>query len=374
MITALKERVAALPPRLRDVCERLFFIDIVTGYADPPATMEEWIERQFGSVADIRAQRVAKITNRLTLEGAIINPLRARRPMGASGGEDALEQRISEALAGRDHFRAPLRDTTADLFGRIQGAHCMTASNVAKCDGWHGLALFNEPHPLRFTHAQLHDYLDVALRWMAAAHARDSSAIYPIIFWHCLPKGSASQMHGHMQLALGRGMHYARVELWRRTAAAYRTEFGVNYFDDLFAVHEALGLSVPSTPGARAFAHLTPLRQREIVILSPPTFPQTQTGTIRLSSHEVESLSQTLYTLLRSLIDGQGVRAFNVAIALPPLTATHEDWRDVPVITRIGDRGDPLSPMSDIGALELYAMGCITIDPFDVAMRLAARG
>ncbi len=131
--------------------------------------------------------------------------------------------------------------------------------------------IFDEPHPLRFDGPRLRDYLDTALRWLAAAHAQDSGAIYPLIFWNCLPKGGASQMHGHMQLALAPGMHYARVELWRRAAQSYRAEHGARYFDDLFAVHQALGLAIPSLSGTRAFAHLTPLRNREIVLLASPS-------------------------------------------------------------------------------------------------------
>ncbi|NOK61491.1 MAG: hypothetical protein GFH27_549311n102 [Chloroflexi bacterium AL-W] len=365
MISTILDHIKDMDPAIRRLCERIFHINVATGYTDPPATMYEWIEQQFGTLDSVREQTVVKITNRFTLEGSIFNPVRALRPSDQTGNDQALEQRIRAELAHRDHFRTPLSDTTADLFGRVRGQHCITASNVAKCDGWHGLVLFDEPHPLHFGRDQLCDYLDVAFRWIEAVHMRDDEAIYPIIFWHCLPKGSATQMHGHMQLAVGKGMHYARIEQWRRVATAYRAEYGVNYFDDLVKVHAALGLQLPTIEATRSFVHLTPLRQREVVLLAdmPPHPTRDHQSLIQPPS----GFADMLYQVIRGLIEEQGMRTFNVAIAPPPLAQIDDDWCDVPLIARIGDRGDPLTTRGDIGALELYAMGCIVVDPFDVA-------
>jgi hypothetical protein len=293
-------------------------------------------------------------------------------------------------LAGGDIFRQPERETTADLFGRIRGQFCVTASNVAKCDGWHGLVIFDEPHPLSFDQPQLRDYLDTAWRWIIAANARDPEAIDPLITWNCLPKSGATQMHGHMQIFLARGMHYVRAELWRRAAQSYRAEYGAGYFDDLLAVHQALGLTLPHDP--RAFVHLTPLRSREVVVLTnhrPPTTnhrqptngrqgdTETTDGGLGISNPQLrtpnpqppttDDLADTLYPILRNLIGVQGMRAFNLGIAFPPLRADGADWQDFPIVTRVSDRGNPLATSSDIGAIEFYATGCVTADPFEVA-------
>jgi len=386
MITTLANRIAALSDGLRQTCERIFHVATMTGYTDPPATMEAWIVRHFGTVDAVREQTIVRVVNRLTLEGALFNPLRARRPTETVGGEAALEARIAATLAGVDDFRDPLRATTADLFGRIRGRFCVTASNVAKYDGWHGLVIFDEPHPLRFDQARLSDYLDVAFRWIAAAYAHDDQAIYPIITWNCLPKSGATLMHGHMQLALARGMPYARVETWRRAAETYRTQHSASYFNDLFAIHQALGLAIPQSAGQRVFAHLTPIRNREVIFLANPqdvgqgdkgTKRQGEVGTDErsLSAGLLIALSQrlaeALYPILRNLIDKQGVRAFNLAITPPPLRVTAEDWGDFPTLARLADRGDPLATSSDIGAIELFATGCVTADPFEVAAALS---
>jgi hypothetical protein len=376
MISTLPDRIAALPDDTRRACERIFRVATMAGYTNPPPTMHAWVERYFGSVAAVRQQAIVRVVNTLTLEGALFNPLRARRPLDSSGGDAALEARIAAALAGGDIFHDPERDTTADLFGRIRGQFCVTASNAAKCDGWHGLVIFDEPHPLRFDLARLRDYLDTALRWVAAAHDRDAEAIYPLIVWNCLPKSGATQMHGHMQVLLARGMPYARAELWRRAAQTYRAEHAACYFDDLFAVHQALGLALPRDE-ARAFAHLTPLRNREIVVFAAPTgghggttghSPMHMYGGSSLSAMDaMDSLVDAVHVILRNLIDIQGVRAFNLGITFPPLHADGADWDDYPIIARVADRGDPLLASSDLGAIEFYATGCITADPFEVA-------
>jgi galactose-1-phosphate uridylyltransferase len=275
--------------------------------------------------------------NRLTLESALFNSLRARRPTQPRGGDQALEAWIAYELAEHDIFRDPERDTTADVFGRIRGQYCLTASNIAKYAGWHGLVIFDEPHPLRFGPAQLHDYIDVALRWLVEAHSRDSQAIYPIITWNCLPKSGATIMHGHMQVALTQRMHYTQIERWRRAAESYRMNAGASYFNDLFVLHAGLGLAIPCGDRARAFAHLTPARNREVVLLANQAWRAGENSAHSLSRALAlsEGLAQALYRILRGLIDELGMRTFNLAIALPPLGPALEDWSDMPIVARM---------------------------------------
>jgi hypothetical protein len=369
LIETIQSRIADLPQQRRELFANLFDVDVATGHALPPPEMQPWVIQQFGALEPVREQTIVKIVNRLTLESALFNPLRARRPTHAGAGDQALEAWIARELAEHDIFRDPERDTTADVFGRIRGQHCVTASNVAKYAGWHGLVIFDEPHPLRFGSAQLRDYLNVGLRWLATAHTREHQAIYPIITWNCLPKSGATIMHGHMQLALTRGMHYTHIERWRRAAEQYRARAGASYFDDLFALHADLELAIPCPAETRAFAHLTPARNREIVFLAaknetPPLPSQWERG---LGG---EGLPEALCHILRRLIDYHGMRAFNVAIALPPLGPTPEDWRAMPIIARIADRGDPMTTRGDLGAMELFAANVITADPFEVAASL----
>src|SRR4051812_26502259 len=130
MIETLPDRIAALPAELRQAAERILYVDTATGYAEPPPQMEAWVAAHFGSVGAVRKQMIVKVTNRLTLESALFNPIRARRPSYGTGDAAGLEQVIARELAEHDIFHDPERTTTADVFGRIHGRYCVSASNV----------------------------------------------------------------------------------------------------------------------------------------------------------------------------------------------------------------------------------------------------
>lgn len=362
MIETLPELVERLPAAERAAFDRLFAVQRERGRALPPPEMESWVLQRFGSVEAVREQTIVRVTNRHTFEAALFNPLRSRRPGADLVGDAELDAWIARELVGGD-FADPLRRTPADVFGRIAGRFCVSASNVAKYDGWHGLVVFGDGNPTRFTREQLADYLDVALRWIAAAHAHDPQAIFPIVTWNCLPKSGATIVHGHMQVALARSMHYARPELWRRAAAGYAGD----YFGDLFGVHAALGLALADGDGVRSFAHLTPLRGREVVLLATEDTDRTAVAHERSAVMAVaRTLIDPLYDVLRGLIDGQGVRALNMALALPPLMPS-AGWEGMPVVARVADRGAPLTFRNDWAAMELYGTPVITSDPFQVA-------
>src|SRR5207244_3378487 len=162
------------------------------------------------------------------------------------------------------------------------------------------------------------------------------------------------------------------------------TNTGASYFADLFGLHQALGLAIPHEGTTQIFAHLTPMRNRELVLLAGLEQRQADkvlanftvlggglgvaetpsnlhtSPTVKLVSAKrnlvlSQQLASPLYTILRRLIDEQGMRAFNLAIALPPIGLATEDWYDMPVVARIADRGDPLTSRSDMGAMELFA-------------------
>ncbi len=372
-ITHLPELIAALPDEMRNIGERIFFIERVQGYTDPPPAMQPWVERHFGNVEHVRTQTIVKVTNLFTLEATLFNTLRGKRPHTGEQQEQhrdtALDQIIHDH-ASDDMFANPLHETTADVFGRIRGEHCITASNVAKYDGWHGLVIFDEAHPLRFSRAQLHDYFGVALRWLHTAHQHDPAARYPLIVWNGLWKGGASITHGHLQMSLSAGMPYAQVERWRRAAADYHAHYQRSLSDDLWQLSHALGLSIGASNAAdavRGYASLTPLKDREVVLMSTST-----------STAALNALWDATYTTLRTLIDAHGVRSFNLAVYLPPLAwhTSHanspavEPWYTLPVLVRIVDRGDPLSRMVSIGSMEVFASSVVSVDPFAIAASL----
>lgn len=352
-IAALEELVAALPPEPRGAAARIFAVSATEGRLEPPPEMEPWITNLFGSVDAVRTQRIVRVTNLVTLEGALFNELRARRPIEVRGA-DETRQTIAESVG--DPFCHPETGTPADDFGRIEGARSVTASNIAKYDGYHGVLVFREHDPLApVDAAALREHLATARRWAEAALERDGAARYYFLMWNSLWRAGGSIVHGHMQMTLTRGMHYPKVEALRRAALEYDARHRRDYFDDLWAVHDALGLGVEAG-GARLFASLTPIKERELVVLGRP-------------GEDEASLAPAIARALaahRSL----GVVAHNLALYLPPLSPDGADWRRFPPLARLVDRGDPGNRTSDIGAMELYAASVISADPFRVAEAL----
>jgi len=137
-IADLEDLIAALPAEAHAAATRLYQISTTTGRLDPPEEMTAWIERLFGSVAAVREQRIVRVTDLVTLEGALFNELRARRPMEV---RDTTEVRRTIEEAQGDPFCRPETGTPADTFGRVRGERSVTAANIAKYDGYHGVML-----------------------------------------------------------------------------------------------------------------------------------------------------------------------------------------------------------------------------------------
>lgn len=345
MITELRAAVDQLPPEDRARIDRILHISESTGVLVAPASMHKWIESFFGSVAAVEQQKIVKTTNLVTFEGTLFNALRSSRPMEQGPPEDL------GALLGSgtgDPFCRPQEGTPEDLFGRVRGEHAVTASNIAKYDAFHGVVIFDHHDPLAFSPEAIDDYLQVGLRWAHAALEADPQARYYFFMWNCLWKSGASILHGHAQVASTRDMHYAHVEGLRRAAVAYRERYGVNYFEDLLAVHGSLGLRA-SRAGVDLLASLTPVKEKEVWLIADAVGPD---------------LADGIYRVLHCYTRQLGVTTFNVVLYLPPLAPVAEDWTGFPVIARIVDRGALHNKTADMGAMELYASSVVASDPF----------
>ena len=359
-ITDLDALFEGLPPETRALAGRLFDVTSVTGCLEVPEGMRGWVKETFGSVEAVQEQKIVRVTNRMTLEGTLFNDLRASRPFDVADGEaeDVLRPEI-EDTRGEDPFCAPEERTPADVFGRVRGSYSVTASNVAKYDGLHGLVVFDEHDPLSFTPEKVDDYISVALEWMEKALEEDPEAKYPFLMWNCLWRAGSSVLHGHAQITATRGAHYPKIERLRRAALQYQSTYGSDYFSDLMRVHEALGLGTTPSPGAardvRGFVSLTPRKEKEVVLLGPDL---------------KEPLRRFLADVLGKYTRDLNVSSFNVAFYMQPLTPTKEDWSSFPVVIHVVDRGDPANHTSDIGAMELYAVPVVSSDPFQIASLL----
>ena len=359
VINQLPSLLAELPPHLATLWERLLHLDVSHGTLAPPERMHGWIERSFGSVAAVTHQEVLRVTNRWSLEGAVFNRIRGLRPQQGRYQSD-IDQIIAANAGHNDDsgFCSPESGTPEDQFGRIRGRYCLSASNIAKYDGWHGVLIFDQHHPLNFTRERVEDYVQTALRWYEAVHTADARAIYPFFIWNCLWRSGASVIHGHAQMSVASSMAYPKVENLRRAAETYQRQTNSAYFDDLWKLHRGLGLSLTNhNDSVHGFVSLTPVKEKEVVLFG----------------RDPLELASSLYNVLDCFVAELGVQSFNASIILPPLAATSESWETMPMIVRVVDRGDPNSRASDIGAMELYAIPIIASDPFVVARALAGR-
>lgn len=349
-IVELEELIARLTGEAGGAARRIFAVTTTTGTLTAPREMEGWITKLFGSLDAVRSQRIVRVTNLVTLEGALFNELRARRPMEVQGGDDV---RKAIAESANDPFCNVETGTPADPFGRIAGRYGTSVSNVAKYDGFHGVLVFKEHDPLApMSPEVLTDHFATARAWARRGLEADPAARYYFLMWNALWRAGGSIVHGHMQMTLTRGMHYPKVEALRRQSLEYAGEYGRDYFEDLWAVHDGLGLGT-EVGGARLMAYLAPIKERELLIVGRPG--QDESALAPAIARGVDRLR------------GEGVVAHNLAVYLPPLAPDGSDWSRFPPVARIVDRGDPANRTSDIGAMELYAASVIASDPFRVA-------
>lgn len=344
-ITKLPELSQALSESDRAIMDRMVRVTRATGGLVVPPAMRDWVRRFFGSVEAVESQVVVRTTNLYSLESALFNGLRASRPLPPRSQED-LATTIRQAEG--DPFCTPYEGTPEDVFGRVRGSHSITASNVAKYDAFHSLVIFDEHNPLVISEERVADYIRTGREWAERAIEEDPGARYFFFMWNALWRSGASIMHGHAQVACARDMHYARVEQLRRAALAYRADTSSDYFADLVRLHTALGLGL-EWQGVRVLASLTPVREREVLLIAP----------------ELQgALPSAIYRVLDCFLAKLGVTSFNLAIYMPPLLPSPEDWSGFPVMARLVDRGDPLSRTNDVGAMELFASPVISTDPF----------
>ena len=356
-LLSLPDRVARLDGPARARIDRLYDIRLSTGQTDPPVEMTDWLIRTFGSVAAVRNQRVLKVTNLATLEATLFAPLRGRRPMdGPPSADDHTAGEI--AATEGDPFCHPQTATPADIFGRVRGRHVVTGANAALSDAHHAVLVFDRHDPLAFDADLVGDVLETGRTWTDRVREHDADARNYLLIWNCLWRAGGSIVHGHAQALLGAGPHYARLERWRHDAASHAARHGASLLDDLVAAHRDLGLAVDRDQGVTILAHLTPVKERELLVVGPPGMDERDTA-----------FADAVSAGLLALRDRLGVRSFNLALWRPPL-ADARGWEALGPLARIVDRGDPASRASDIGAMELYGTPVVGSDPWEVVAAL----
>ena len=344
----LPDRLDRLTGAARERASRLYDVQLVSGHTLPPPGLEPWLITTFGSVEAVRDQAILKTTNRVTLEATIFAPLRSRRPVDGRDGTRDLAAEIG-ATDG-DPFCHPETETPADSFGRVRGRRVISGANAAIADGHHAVLVFDAHDPLAFDEETVVDLLRSGREWAELARREDPEAVNYLLIWNCLWRAGSSIIHGHAQALLGSGSHYAAVERLRRDVAAYDGDL----IEEIVAVHRSVGLTVDLGGDVVLVAHLTPRKERELMLIGRPGMEETDPAF-------ADALARTLIAYR----DRIGVRSFNLALWRPPL-ATADGWEGIPPLVRLVDRGDPFVRPSDIGAMELYGTPIVGSDPYDL--------
>ncbi len=304
---------------------------------------------------NLEKQKIINIFNEWTEQGTLYNSLRSKRPgmnRDLSEERSKLEQLIKKSEEKCD-FCTPEENTPEDVFGRVRGKHSITAANIAKYDVWSSIVIFKKHNPLEFNLKELSDYIDTAFKWYDMVFKEDGKYRFPFFVWNCLPRAGASQIHGHAQILMTKDRSYARLESLKRASQKYKKETKADYFNDLYKVHKSLGLSHKSGK-VRLFANITPIKEKEIIILSPG--PPSKMGQTK----------KVIFNILRYFIDVLGVKSFNMSISCPSIN----DGNDIPYIIQMVDRGDIFKSTADIGGMELFGSTVVADDPYNVIKSL----
>lgn len=156
-----------------------------------------------------------------------------------------------------------LNKTAHDVRGRIESKYCLTASNVAKAAGCHGMVVLRDHHPLHWDRDVIFDAISTAQEWHRRSHEMKPECKYPFTFWNCLRKSGASQLHGHMQTMLMPNRFPGNIELLLRAAKHFQSSQGRDYFQELLWCHDQLGLT-SKLGNATALAHIAARKEREM--------------------------------------------------------------------------------------------------------------
>jgi hypothetical protein len=292
MITELEELVQKLSKKDKELFNRIYSTKTLEGQLAIPKNMDVFVKNKFSCTKKIEKQKIISIHNNFTGEGSLFNKLRSSRPM------KKLKINLRE-LEKKDNcfFCNPIKKTPEDIFGRIRGKYCITASNIAKYDYFSGLIIFKEHNPLKIKKSWLKDYLEVAEKWFKETKKYDKEIKYNFLGWNCLWRSAASVIHGHIQLISSK-LEYGRIKKLEEISSRYNNKFKSDYFLDLFRVHKSLGLGKKIGKSYILF-YLTPIKEKEIFIFS--------------KEKRFINLYEIIYKIIKNYLR-LGVQAFNLSL------------------------------------------------------------
>lgn len=344
-IAKLPQIIKELPRKKKKIFHRIFDVEVKIGELKIPSALKDWVKKRFKELEIVKKQTIVKVINKVTFEGTFYNQLRALR---IQRKDYSLPQIFKEKEC---IFCNPKEKTPEDIFGRIEKTYAITAANIAKYDKWHGIIIFKKHNPLKLGYKEVLEGFEAAYQWYNQVRQKDPKAIFPFLIWNCLWRAGASQTHSHFQVTVSQ-KPYPYIKYLCHCVARYKKNYNSDYFHDLYNIHEALGLGL-TYQNVKVLTYLTPVKEREILIFT---------------SDWGKDLFKAIYKVIE-IYKLMGIYSFNLSLTFPPLKK-HKNWKNFPYLVRIVDRGPLNQRVSDIGAMELYAVSIVTSDPFHLAKNL----
>lgn len=301
--------------------------------------------------ADLQQQLLIETYNPWNHQRSVINLERAMRSIPLGNLADVQADIASTYL--KDPFCLYLTKTPPNKFGRFMGKYHVTSGNLYPSAKKHGnLIAFEHSALISPTDDEFSDRYDVFDQWREAAYAASKGEdVYSSIIENRLRKAGSSIDHSHSQMALRSGRHEGGMEEYLAISNWYGHQKGGNYFDDLFRVHQLLGLGV-EVGHLRAFPSLTPVKDAEVIVFADRFDSQTR---------------QLLFKIYDYYMNVLGAKAFNFIMGFKPLGYDGRDWGRVPaLIARFINRGDPTAKNGDIAGFELAGTSITSTDQFQV--------
>lgn len=241
----------------------------------------------------------------------------------------------------------------------------VSSANAFPVANLHGLVFSGKHSIARLTRQDFRQMTKAAERWFeaaanaAGADAKKKKELFRVITMDSSPSGGASQIHPHMQMFVFERSWPARWTQIFEGAANFEQKTGgeKDFFQRLINVHLMLGLGVEQSQGVFVFAHLTPIKNGEIMVIDASDSYS--------SSSTTSTFFDAVFQVLKFL-QSRGKYSFSLGIAM----SRERGYGGTPLVARIVPRSPVDESYNDVSSFDLYLKSVISEDPFAVAKYL----
>ncbi len=333
----LLAKIQNLPIELKEIYDKIYEIKIF----DDKMKIPEQLKEHFAEASE---QEIIVITNKILHQETAFNLWRNKRdePVvdGTPSGEllkneftpsEASSLALSEAKCP---FCNPREMTPEDEIGRLENEGAITGSNIADSSKYHSLVIFKKHNFSDLDKNDIVKAFELAKLWFQEIIIFDEKLKYGFLIWNQGYRAAASISHPHLQIFATETLP-EKFEFIKDNISNYQQKYNSNYYDDLFLLHNYLGLA-KKFGEIKIIISLTPLKDKEIVIL------------MQQNEFDIKNLNNVIDAYKKFS------ESFNLFLLKEPYGGLPSGF--------IVDRGDPDKKNSDMGSLELYAFSVVGFD------------